>query len=78
MSTSRPGTIKPAAILAWLLSLAIWMLARSLNLPEPWLHSAGLLVFAQVQAVETRATKSLRPFRLLRQLRAWLSLQPTP
>ena len=72
MSTPRPGAIKPAAILAWLLSLAVWMLARSLNMPEPWLHSAGLFVFAQVQAAETRAAKSLCPFRLLRQLRAWL------
>jgi hypothetical protein len=40
-------------------------------MPEPLLHSSGVFVFARVQAVETRAAKSLCPFRLLRQLRAW-------
>src|SRR5438874_663652 len=35
MSTpSRPSTFHLAAILAWLVSLGIWMLARSLNMPE--------------------------------------------
>jgi hypothetical protein len=68
---SRPQTFHPAALIPWLLSLAIWMLARSFNMPEPLLHSAGTFVFAQVQAAETRAAKSLCPFRLLRQLRAW-------
>jgi hypothetical protein len=48
------------------------MLARSLSMPEPLVHSAGVLLFAQVQAAETRAARSLCPFRLLRQLRAWL------
>ena len=68
----RPSTAKLAAIVPWLLSLAVWMLARSLNMPEPLVQSAGVLLFAQVQAAETRAAKSLCPFRLLRQLRAWL------
>src|SRR6266550_8602418 len=73
MSTpSRPSTFHLAAILAWLVSLGIWMLARSLNMPEPLVQSAGVLLFAQVQAAETRAAKSLCPFRLLRQLRTWL------
>jgi hypothetical protein len=73
MSTpTRPSTFQIAAIIPWLLSLAIWMLARSFNMPEPLVHSAGIFVFAQVQAAETRAAKSLCPFRLLRQLRAWL------
>ena len=69
MSTpSRQNPLQPAAIIPWLLSIAVWMLARSLNLPEPLVHSAGIFVFAQVQAAETRAAKSLCPFRLLRQL----------
>jgi hypothetical protein len=73
MSTpTRSNPLQPAAILAWLCGLGIWMLARSLNMPEPLVHSAGVFVFAQVQAAETRAVKSLCPFRLLRQLRAWL------
>ncbi len=73
MSTpTRTSTFQIAAIIPWLLSIAIWMMARSLNMPEPLVHSAGVFVFAQVQAAETRAAKSLCPFRLLRQLRAWL------
>jgi hypothetical protein len=73
MSTpSRPLTFHLAAVLAWLFGLGVWMLARSLNMPEPLVHSAGVLLFAQVQAAETRAARSLCPFRLLRQLRAWL------
>ena len=73
MSTpTRTSTFQIAAIIPWLLSIAIWMMARSLNMPEPLVHSAGVFVFAQVQAAETRAAKSLCPFRLLRQLSAWL------
>ena len=72
MSTpNRPNTSQAAAILPWLVSLGIWMLARSLNMPEPLVHSTGVFVFAQVQAAETRAAKTLCPFRLMRQLRAW-------
>jgi hypothetical protein len=73
MSTPpRPSTFQIVAIVPWLLSLAVWMLARAFNMPEPLVHSAGVLLFAQVQAVETRAAKSICPFRVLRQLRAWL------
>ena len=68
----RPSTLRLAAIVPWLLSLTIWSLARSLNMPEPLLHSAGVFVFAQVQAAESSAGKTLCPIRLLRQLRAWL------
>jgi hypothetical protein len=72
MSTpNRPNTSQAAAILPWLFSLGIWMLARSLNMPEPLVHSAGVLLFAQVQAAETRAARKLCPFRLMRHLRAW-------
>ena len=72
---SRPRTFHPAAIIPWLLSLAIWMLARSFNMPEPLVHSAGIFVFAQVQAVENSVGKTLCPIRLLRQLLA-LCRQP--
>ena len=51
----------------WMLNLATRMLARALNMPEPMLHSTGALVFAQLQATEARAAKTLCPFRLLRQ-----------
>jgi hypothetical protein len=69
---NRPRTFQPAAILPWLVSLGVWMLARSLHMPEPLVHSAGVFVFAQVQAAETRAAKTFCPVRLLRQLRNWL------
>jgi hypothetical protein len=53
-----------------MLNLATRMLARSLNLPEPLLQQTGSLVYAQVQAVEHRAAKTLCPARLLRWLQA--------
>ena len=60
-----------AELLPWMLNLATWLLARSLNMPEPLVHSTGVFVFAQVQAVEISFAKSLRPFRLARRLLAW-------
>ena len=73
MSTKvRPGTLQTAALITWTIDLATWMLARSLNMPEPLVHSTGIFVFAQVQAVETQAARTLCPIRLLRQLRNWL------
>jgi hypothetical protein len=68
---SRSSTFSPAGILQWLLHLATWMLARSLQMPEPLLHHTGIFVFAQVQAAETRAAKTLCPIRLLRLLQTW-------
>jgi hypothetical protein len=69
---NRNRTLQPAAILPWLVSLGVWLLARSFHMPEPLVHSAGLFVFAQVQAAETKAARTLCPVRLLRRLRAWL------
>jgi hypothetical protein len=43
--------------------------AYSLNMPEPLLHSTGVFVFAQVQAVENSVGNRLCPIRLLR--RSW-------
>jgi hypothetical protein len=73
MSTlSRPGTLSSAAaVLPWMLNLATRLLARSLNMPEPLLHSTGVFVFARVQTIENSVGKTLCPFRLLRQLRSW-------
>jgi hypothetical protein len=68
---SRPSTFSPAGILPWLLHLATRVLACSLQLPEPLLHHTGIFVVAQVQAVETRAAKTLCPIRLLRLLQNW-------
>ena len=59
-----------AAAIPWTLNLAIWLLARSLNMPLPLVHDTGLFVFAQVQTFENKVGRSLCPLRLLRRLRA--------
>ena len=58
------------SVLPWLATLATWFLARSLSLPEPLVHATAVIVFAQVQAFETRVGKSLCPVRLARQVLA--------
>jgi hypothetical protein len=54
----------------WLLNLAIRLLARLLNMPEPLLHNTGVFVFAHVQAVETSVGRKLCPIRLWRRIQA--------
>ena len=61
-----------ALMIPWMLNLASRLLARSLNMPEPLVHSTGAFVLAQVQAVESSFGKRLCPIRLWRQIRAWL------
>jgi hypothetical protein len=61
-----------AVAIPWMHKLAIWLLARSLQLPEPVVHDTGVFVFAHVQAVENRFGKVLCPKRLARQLRSLL------
>jgi hypothetical protein len=58
-------------LLPWIVKFATRILARSLNMPEPLLHSTGEFVVAQVLAFEHGVAKSLCPFRLARLLRAW-------
>lgn len=72
---SRPNASPSATdlipcLLNWLLKLASRLLAHSLNMPEPLVHTTGVLVFAQVQAVETSIGRTLCPIRLWRRLRA--------
>ena len=59
-----------AVAIPWTLNLAVWLLARSLQLPEPVVHDTGVFVFARVQEVENRVGKALCPMRLLRQIRS--------
>jgi hypothetical protein len=71
MTTQPRSTTPPSATaISWMLHLATRMLANSLNLPEPLVHSTGAFVYAQVQAVEHRTLRTLCPVRLLRRLRA--------
>jgi hypothetical protein len=61
-----------AAMARWSLKLATWLVARSLNMPEPVVHDTGVFVFVQVQTIENRIGKALCPVRLLRQIRSLL------
>ena len=60
-----------AVLIPRLLNLAVWALARSLNMPEPLVHDTGVFVVAQVQGIENRIGKALCPVRRFRQLRSW-------
>ena len=62
----------PAAALLWpwLIDLATWMVARSLNMPVPLVEAAGIFLFLKAQAFENHIGKSLCPIRLWRRLRA--------
>ncbi|HEX2366759.1 MAG TPA: hypothetical protein VHJ00_17260 [Bradyrhizobium sp.] len=51
--------------------LATWLLARSLNMPEPLVHATGLFVFVRVQAFENSIAQSLEPVRFARRLTSW-------
>ena len=61
-----------AAMIRWSLNLTTWLVARSLNMPEPVVHDTGVFVFAQVQTIENRVFRALCPMRLVRQLRSLL------
>ena len=52
-------------------TMAVWALARSLNMPEPLVHDTGVFVVAQVVTIENRVGRALCPKRLLRQVRSW-------
>jgi hypothetical protein len=55
-----------AVLVQWMAHLATWLIARSLNMPQPLVHDTGVFVVAHVQAVETRVGKAL-----WRQLGSW-------
>lgn len=59
-----------AWLVPWLVHLVTWLVARSLNMPQPIVHDTGMFVYAQVYAVEMRVGKALCPFRLWRQLQS--------
>ena len=50
--------------------LVTWLVARTLNMPEPLVHAAGHFVVVQVVAFETSVGQSLCPFRLARRLKS--------
>jgi hypothetical protein len=75
-SYSRPTPSPSAVVIARVLHLATRLttrfVAHSLNMPEPLVHTTGVFVFAQVQAVETSIGRTLCPVRLRRALQNWL------
>ena len=65
--------VRALAVLAPLATrFATWMVARSLNMPEPLVHDTGVFVFVQVQTIENKVGKALCPMRLMRRLRSLL------
>jgi hypothetical protein len=64
--------VRTLAVLAPLaVKLATWLVARSLNMPEPLVQATGLFVFVRVQAFENSVAQSLCPVRFARRLLAW-------
>jgi hypothetical protein len=61
-----------ATVIPWTVNLATWLVARSLNMPQPVVHDTGVFVFVQVQTIENRVGKALCPMRLVRRLRSLL------
>ena len=61
-----------AAAIPWTLNLATWLVAHSLNMPEPVVHDTGVFVFVRVQTIENRVFAALCPMRLMRRLRSLL------
>ncbi len=61
-----------AAMIPWVRNLVTWLVARSLNMPEPVVHDTGVFVFVQVQTIENRVGKALCPMRLMRQFQSLL------
>jgi hypothetical protein len=47
------------------------LLAHSLSMPEPLVHTSGEFVFARVRAVETSIGRTLCPIRLWHRLQSW-------
>ena len=60
-----------AVLIPWLIHLATWLVARSLNMPQPLVHATSVFVFAQVYAAEMRVGRALCPLRLQRLLQSW-------
>jgi len=69
--TPLHNSLEAAAIAHWTLNMATRLVARSLNMPEPLLHSTGAYVYAHVAAAEIHAARTLCPLALARRLHAW-------
>jgi hypothetical protein len=71
MSTLFKTLASSTALVQCLLDLATWVLARTLQMPEPMVHAAAIFLLVQVQAIENGVGKNFSPIRLLRALLPW-------
>jgi len=71
LSFVRAFAVSLAVLAPLAMKLATWMVARSLNMPEPLVRATGLFMFVQVQAFENSVAQSLCPVRLVRRLKSW-------
>ena len=72
LSFVRAFAVSLAVLAPLAMKLATWMVARSLNMPEPLVHATGLFVFVRVRAFENSIARSLRPARLAHRFTSWL------
>lgn len=77
MSTLFKTLASSTGLVQCLIDLSTWLLARTLQMPEPMVHAVALFLLVQVQAIEnglgkSGLGKSLRPIRHLRWLLWWL------
>src|SRR5260370_140945 len=54
-----------AVLIPWMLNLATWALARSLNMPEPLVHDTGLFLIAYAAFVGWLGTRASMPKALV-------------
>ena len=68
MSTLFKTLASSTGLIQCLADLAAWFLARMLQMPEPMVHAAAIVLLLRIQAIENGVGKSLCPMRLLRAL----------
>jgi hypothetical protein len=68
MSTLFRTLATSTGFVQFLLDLTTWLLARSLQMPEPLVHAAAVFLLLRVQAIENAVGRSFCPVRLLRRL----------
>jgi len=75
MSTLFRTLASTTGLVQCLLDLATWLLARTLQMPEPMVQAAAIVLLLRAQAIENvfenGLGKNLRPIRLLRRLLWW-------
>ena len=73
MSTLFKTLASSTGLIQCLLDLSTWLLARALQMPEPMVHAAAIVLLLRAQAIESGLGKNglgknLCPIRLLRRL----------